>query len=275
MEAPVNERRPPPAILNRFNYFWSYQRSLPISSTYFHMINLTFAELLTPAVPFQKRRKTPLATLISNCHARSGRTPFNAELSKFIEVHNYGACLHNKELPPDIKKLNQKSNEAGQKTEELLAEYVFYLSLENSICTDYITEKLGRSFRFGTLPIVASVNNVLPDYSKITPNGHTVVNILSFKTVEEVARRLKEIANTERLFDSYLSYRKQRPEDWPLTFRQALNARKRADGCPLCKLSADFLDENARIKMTEQKPDLGDEKCAPPHTITKHFGLKP
>ena len=275
MEAPVIERRPPPAILNGFNYLWSYRRSLPISSTYFHMINLTYAELLTPGVPFQKRRKTPLATLISNCHARSGRTPFNAELSKFMEVHNYGRCLHNKEPPPDIKKLNQQSDEARRKMEELLAEYVFYLSLESSVCTDYITEKLGRSFRFATVPIVASVNNVFPDYSKMTPNDHTVVNILSFKTVEEVARRLKEIASTEKLFDSYLSYRKQRPEDWPLTFQQTLNARKREDGCPLCKLSADFLDENARVEMTEQKPDPIDEKCAPPHTIPKHFGLKP
>ena len=275
MEAPVSEERPPPAVLNRFNFFWSYRRSLPLSSTYFHMINLTYADLLRPAVPFRKRRKTPLATLISNCHTRSGRTAFNAALMKFMEVHNYGGCLHNKEPPAHIKKLNQQSHEAGRKMEELLAEYVFYLSLENSICTDYITEKLGRSFRFGTLPIVASVNNVFPDYSKMTPNEHTVINILSFKTVQEVAQRLKEITSKEKLFDFYLSYRKERPEDWPLAFRQSLNAQTQEDGCPLCKLSANFLDKNARTKMAEQKPDPVDEKCAPPHTIPNHFNLKP
>ena len=58
----------------------------------------------------------------------------------------------------DVHKLIQFSDETQAKREELyinqLGKYKFYLSFENALCRDYITEKFYLALHAGTLPIV-------------------------------------------------------------------------------------------------------------------------
>lgn len=45
-------------------------------------------------------------------------------------------------------------------------DYKFYLSFENSICVDYVTEKFYNALLFNTVPIVYGG----ADYSRLAPN---------------------------------------------------------------------------------------------------------
>ena len=45
-------------------------------------------------------------------------------------------------------------------------DYKFYLSFENSICVDYVTEKFYNALLFNTVPVVYGG----ADYSRLAPN---------------------------------------------------------------------------------------------------------
>lgn len=56
-------------------------------------------------------------------------------------------------------------------------DYKFYLSFENSICVDYVTEKFWNALLFNTVPIVYGG----ADYLEIAPKK-SFINILDFKS---------------------------------------------------------------------------------------------
>lgn len=78
----------------------------------------------------------PVIWFVSNCLARSGRQEFVNELSKHIPVDVYGRCG---------SRYCSRSKDCFAEIAE--PEYFFYLSLENSLCADYVTEKLYNALR--------------------------------------------------------------------------------------------------------------------------------
>lgn len=72
-----------------------------------------------------KTKKAPILWIARNCRATSGREYYISELMKHIQVDSYGECLNNQEFPEDKSR------------EELMAEYKFYLAIENANCEDY------------------------------------------------------------------------------------------------------------------------------------------
>lgn len=78
-----------------------------------------------------------VAWLVSNCPAKSGRWEYVKELSKHINVDIYGSC-GNRTACPYTRDCFRELFEPN---------YFFYLSFENSLCQDYITEKLYKTLR--------------------------------------------------------------------------------------------------------------------------------
>ena len=78
------------------------------------------------------------AWIVSNCGTHSKREDYVEELKKHIKVDVYGACGH---------KTCGESHGGASNAEcddKIEREYMFYLSFENSICSDYVTEKFYR-----------------------------------------------------------------------------------------------------------------------------------
>lgn len=74
-----------------------------------------------------KTGSAPILWIASNCDAWSGRHHYVQELMKYIQVDSYGKCLNNKAFPP----------ESDTDRNRLMAQYKFYLAIENSNCDDY------------------------------------------------------------------------------------------------------------------------------------------
>jgi alpha-1,3-fucosyltransferase len=83
--------------------------------------------------------KTKMAVwFVSNCEmVVSSRNELVKELQKYITIDVYGTC-GNMTCP----KKNDESYESSEECRDLAAaKHKFYLSLENSLCRDYVTEK--------------------------------------------------------------------------------------------------------------------------------------
>ena len=78
----------------------------------------------------------------------------------------------------------------------------FYLSFENAICQDYVTEKIFNALRLNTIPVVLGGAN----YTKILPPG-SFINAGDFDSPKELANYLGVVLNNSTLYESYFAWR--------------------------------------------------------------------
>ena len=125
---------PNPAPLNGlFNSTWTYRTDSEFWSPYGSYEELSPEEQAnkTKNIPDYIQGKSELvAWLVSNCGAQP-RMSFVHELTKYIKVDVFGGC--SQQFGESRSCPNPPSN--------CLKKYKFYLSFENALCEDYITEK--------------------------------------------------------------------------------------------------------------------------------------
>ncbi|XP_023221231.1 glycoprotein 3-alpha-L-fucosyltransferase A-like [Centruroides sculpturatus] len=137
--------------------------------------------------------KTSLvAWLVSNCDAASNREDYAHELGRYIQVDIYGNC--GKKYCPHIP--------ASECYRKLGRNYRFYLSFENSICKDYVTEKLFYAMKYGMIPIVFGGS----DYKDILPL-HSYIDTQDYPSPKVLAEYLHNLSTNEDEFASYFKWR--------------------------------------------------------------------
>lgn len=134
-----------------------------------------------------KAKHRTAAWFVSHCKTDSKRDDVARNLQDFIDVDIYGQC-GNLTCPRFSKKCSEMLN----------ATYKFYLSFENSLCLDYLTEKLYEPIESYVIPVVysgADLSHFLPPKSYI--------NVEDFDTIEELANHLKFLSKNPK---EYLKY---------------------------------------------------------------------
>eukprot|EP00727_Mastigamoeba_balamuthi_P014657 m51a1_g9817 hypothetical protein (501) ;mRNA; f:1870647-1885170 len=87
------------------------------------------ASIMAPVVPTRLRRKSaPILWVASNCWASNHRQVFIERLMKFVKIDSLGSCLHNAQWP---NRTTMGTTE-DVPLEELVGQYKFYLTFENS-----------------------------------------------------------------------------------------------------------------------------------------------
>ncbi|CAG5126285.1 unnamed protein product [Candidula unifasciata] len=129
--------------------------------------------------------------VVSNCGARYKRMEYVREMQKYIDIDIYGKCG----TPCAWK--NTTCNDWTTK-------YKFYLAFENSLCTDYVTEKFFRLFN-RTIFVIPVVRGGA-DYDKHFPD-FTYINSAHFKTAKDLALHLKHLASDLENYSKYLEYK--------------------------------------------------------------------
>lgn len=82
--------------------------------------------------------------------------------------------------------------------------YRFYLSFENSLCPDYVTEKLYRPLAHDTVPVVYGG----ADYSDFFP-ARSYVDGRHFENPEALADHLEKLIAKDTLYSSYFEWKSQ------------------------------------------------------------------
>lgn len=164
------------------------------------------------------RRKTKFAAwIVSHCGASSMRDSFVRRLQGYgLPIDVYGKCG---------KPLKENAIQLINNT------YKFYLSLENSYCKDYVTEKFFNYFPLDTIVIARGG----AEYGKLLPND-SFIDASQFKSIKELVNYLLLVNSSEEIYTGYMK-RKDRfitHKDYQLSF------------CDLCaKLNKK--DENRRV----------------------------
>lgn len=177
--------------------------------------------------------KTRMAAwFVSHCETLSKREKLAAALQEHIPVDIYGKC-GNFSCP-------YTSNEC----DELLDKsYKFYFSFENSLCNDYVTEKLYNAMKRYVIPVVFGG----ADYSRFVP-PHSVIDAEDFESAAELAAYLRYVATHPEEYMRYFWWRRY----YRLTFRSPF--------CDLCaKLHSVPFRQKTQTYTDIEKWWMGDQ----------------
>ncbi|KAI9554165.1 hypothetical protein GHT06_019437 [Daphnia sinensis] len=174
---------------------------------------------LPSAKNYATNKTMQVAWMVSHCTTFSLRETYVNQLRKLIPVDIYGAC-GNLTCPHSNALKYLSAPECYRMLEK---KYKFYLSFENSMCTDYVTEKFFEIMRHELVPVVYGAAN----YSQHAP-FHSYINALDY-TPKELADYLKMLDANDTLYNEYFWWKDH------YRVEAGIENRARRGFCDLCK----------------------------------------
>ncbi|KAF0991865.1 hypothetical protein HZS_2022 [Henneguya salminicola] len=136
------------------------------------------------------QRKNAALVIINDCDiTHNFILEYIKELKKYFAVDTFGKCF-NKELN-NIMRIKK------------LLEYKCYLSIENSQCQQFITEKYWDTVQYGTIPIVMGYSKNISDLI-----SDSFINVFDFPNPKSLAIYLEYLSKHETEYSRYHQWRK-------------------------------------------------------------------
>lgn len=128
--------------------------------------------------------------VVSHCNTISKREKYINEMSKYIGIDTYGKCGRSCD-----------TNSAEECKQILSKTYKYYLSFENTLCNDYMTEKISTIYMddMNFIPVVRGAPNAKDYLPK-----NTFVLASDFKSPKDLAEYLKRLGQNKTLYTSIL-----------------------------------------------------------------------
>lgn len=181
-----------PRIMKHFDFMMTYETRSDVWCPYLPKADW-WRDAKARATP-AKTEEAPIALFVSARLNYSGRLDLVDELSKHIKIDSYGRYWHNRDLPgPDLGKATKI---------ETIGRHKFCLAVENSIETDYVTEKIYDCLGAGTVPIYLGAPNV----DEFVPPG-SYINAAHFGTAAELAAFIRYLCETPEAYESYFRWK--------------------------------------------------------------------
>ncbi|ELU14611.1 hypothetical protein CAPTEDRAFT_65003, partial [Capitella teleta] len=147
----------------------------------------------------EKTRKVQVAWMASVCRTQSNRQSFVNKLRNYIKVDVYGNCGEF-----SCKKTSPSGYEGKDDCVKTLLNgtrsYKFYLAFENSLCREYLTEKLWKLKNLNVVPVV--MGGV--DYSNILP-PKSFIDVADYRDPKELAAILHHLDENDDEYNEYVA----------------------------------------------------------------------
>ncbi|XP_061137794.1 alpha-(1,3)-fucosyltransferase 4-like [Syngnathus typhle] len=174
----------------RFNLTMSYRTDSDIFLPYGYLV-LKHGSGQLLSEPSRTSRPGFVAWVVSNWVDSQARVAFYYQLSRYIQVDVFGRA--GRSIP-----------EGSGSVVQLVKRYHFYLALENSQHTDYITEKLWNAVLAGAVPVV--LGPARKNYERFLP-PEAFIHVDDFPSVKALARYLVELRRDPARLQSHLRWR--------------------------------------------------------------------
>ncbi|ELU18689.1 hypothetical protein CAPTEDRAFT_147329 [Capitella teleta] len=163
----------------------------------------------------KKRKDVPVAWFASRCLTQSRREDYVKELQEHIKVDIYGKC-GDKQCGSNIRE-----DDCDKSLLHVEGSYKFYLSFENSICDDYVSEKLWKVLNLNVVPVV--MGGV--EYSNMMPKD-SFIDVRDFNSAKDLAKYISYLDSNNTAYNAILRNKASLQ-------CEALNP-KRGKGCNIC-----------------------------------------
>lgn len=138
----------------------------------------------------EKHRTKQAVWLVSHCVTASKREQFVSGMQKMVNIDIFGGCTGTRSACPR----SERSCD-----DRIVKKYKFYLAFENSLCTDYVTEK---AFKWYNKDIILVVRGARK-YSHYLPKG-TYIDADDFETPQALGAYLERLANNKEEYSNML-----------------------------------------------------------------------
>ena len=159
-----------------------------------HQLHELIAKTHSNPINFAQGKSKMAVWFVSACTSMSSRNEHVDRLKLFVDVDVFGRCgtkQCSRSDPVECRKM------AGQ-------DYKFYLALENSLCTDYVSEKFFGPLHYNIIPIVFDLHG---NHAKLAP-PHSYINAAHFPSVRHLADYLKLLDKNDTLYNEYFWWKK-------------------------------------------------------------------
>uniref|UniRef100_A0A3B5PX30 Fucosyltransferase n=1 Tax=Xiphophorus maculatus TaxID=8083 RepID=A0A3B5PX30_XIPMA len=185
-ESPTHTARLP-GLNNLFNLTLNYRRDSDIKVPYGFLVT---ADTVEDFVPPSKDKL--VCWMVSNWSPNHVRSKYYNEFKNLINIQTFGRAFNNYIADKDYN--------------PIMASCKFYLSFENSIHKDYITEKLYFPLSLGTVPVVLGPTR--ENYENFVPRD-AFIHVEDFKSPKELlADYLLLLDKNEELYLGYFKWRR-------------------------------------------------------------------
>ncbi|XP_045214120.2 alpha-(1,3)-fucosyltransferase 10-like isoform X2 [Mercenaria mercenaria] len=234
----------PALSIFNFTSTYSMQSDYPITTQWLQCPEwLQDKKYVLPLVDKNRLRKLGLAPVLylqSDCDVPSDRDSFVKVLQKHIPVDSYGTCLQNKKMARRLRFHDNMAPLDDQEFFRFAARYKFALAMENYVCEDYITEKLWRPLRLGSVPIVFGAPNI----KEYLPSNNSAIVIEDYEDVEDLVQYIRLLDTNDKLYKQYMTFKDGPLEN--LKLKQILQSRDWApDFCS--KSIPKFMDHQNKL----------------------------
>eukprot|EP01116_Phalansterium_solitarium_P016007 TRINITY_DN3615_c0_g1_i1.p1 TRINITY_DN3615_c0_g1~~TRINITY_DN3615_c0_g1_i1.p1 ORF type:complete len:606 (+),score=163.98 TRINITY_DN3615_c0_g1_i1:99-1916(+) len=165
------------------------------------------SHFLEPHPPKTKERGIVFMT--TNCWSGGAiyRTAYMHELMKHVKIDSYGQCLHNKDMPEDMRFPIYSDHGASMRNKiTVFSKYKFVIAFENNNVTDYVTEKMPNVFQAGSVPIYMGSANVDPYW---IPGENSIVEARKFKGPKDLAKHLQFLLDNDDEYEKKFEWKKK------------------------------------------------------------------
>ena len=195
--------------------------------------------------------KSKLAVwLVSHCNTDSRREYYVHILQKYSQIDIFGKC--GKKFCPWTA--------ASECYARIEIDYKFYLSFENSLCRDYITEKMYNILDLDMVPIVYGA----ADYAELFP-PHSYIDALKYSP-QELSKYLDLLDKNDTLYSEYFWWKPY--YKWELSKfiissigMKKLNWGIRLFGCYQVESSKREIRHRIRIYISADVSSVKSNKC--------------
>ncbi|KAL2081227.1 hypothetical protein ACEWY4_023080 [Coilia grayii] len=175
----------------QFNYTMSYRRDADFFAPYGWLEPHSVGTGMTVDDFIPKEKSSLACWVVSNFKGKHRRTLIYNKLKKVIPVDMYGEAVHRRLPKKDLL--------------PTISHCYFYLTFENSIAEDYITEKLWRNaFGGGAVPVVLGPPR--KSYEAMIPKD-SFIHVDDFSSVEELGKFLKKLAGDRERYATYFKWK--------------------------------------------------------------------
>ena len=169
------------------NIPWLYGRCIPLPP---HDVNTTPA-----ATNFAAGKMHIAAWFVSNCNPQSRRQMYVERLMVYMDVHVYGQCGGAYDCPKQDEELCMA---------RVNDEYKFIFAFENSLCEDYVTEKVWQIMQRQLNVVLVVLGHTR--YAEILPS-HSFIDVSDYSSPESLAKYLMRLDADDALYNEYFRWK--------------------------------------------------------------------